>query len=199
MGHSLAGVINGVPTASCGRYEGLLREAILSYKERGTRAMAPALGRLLATSVINADSGIQGPLMPVPTLVVPIPGHARAARGFAALDDVVAHMRGALPPHLIIKPMLTLERGYGPVKGQSRQARADAVSGSMRVTAIPTSLRRAIVIDDVLTTGATVREGMRALASAGVQSVAIAVLASPGRSARPRAPFRATHRPRTNR
>jgi len=195
----VADVIDGVPTASCGRYEGLLREVILSYKERGTRALAPVLGQLLATSVTCVDNRIHSHRHVEPTLVVPIPGHARARRGFAALDEVVAHMPGALPPHLFIAPVLTLARGYRPVKGLGREARARAVSGSMRVTDLPHLVRRAIVVDDVLTTGATVREGMRALANLGVQTVAIAVLASPGRSVTLHGPARATHPPRRHR
>jgi predicted amidophosphoribosyltransferase len=195
----VSGEIDGVPTSSCGRYEGLLREVILSYKERGTRALAPVLGQLLATSVNCADNRIHGHRRPEPTLVVPIPGHARARRGFAALDEVATHMPGALPQHLFITPVLSLVHGYRPVKGQGREARAHAVSGSMRVTHLSRPLRRAIVVDDVLTTGATLREGMRALADVGVQTVALAVLASPGRSVKPRAPARATHPPRRHR
>ncbi len=188
----VAGAIDGIPTASCGRYQGLLREVILSYKERGTRALAPTLGQLLATSVTCVDNRIHGHRHVEPTLVVPIPGHARAPRGFAALDEVVAYMPSALPPHLFIAPVLRLARGYRPVKGLGREARARAVSGSMLVTDLPRLGRRAIVVDDVLTTGATIREGMRALANVGVQTVAIAVLASPGRSVTLHGPARAT-------
>ena len=198
-GNPIEGDLDGVLTVSCGRYEGLLREAILSYKERGTRAMAPALAQLLATSVACADIRASGPSAPESTLVIPIPGHARAQRGFAALGDVVTHMRGALPTHLVLASALTISRDYQPVKGQGRVARANTVDGSMSATSLHPTIRRAILVDDVLTTGATMREGARALAHAGVQTVAIAVIASPGRPVRPHAPARATHLPKRRR
>ena len=184
--------VDGVPVASCGAYSGALRDAILDYKVHGSRALAPALARLLAVAVVLADRVGASCDSPERTMVVPIPGHARPARGFAALDDITRHLPPSLPAHLAVTPILALARGYRPVKGQSRRARAEAVRGSMLCREHRAPLQRAILIDDVLTTGATVREGMRALSARGITTVAIAVLASPGTRAMPHAPARAT-------
>lgn len=184
--------LDGVPVASCGEYRGALRDAILDYKVRGTRALTQSLSRLLGASVIQANDVSAAHVMSESTLVVPVPGHARPARGFAALDALTRPLTQSLPAHLTLAPVLALTHGYRPVKGQSRSARAESVRGSMRCTPSDTTARRAILIDDVLTTGATVREGMRALSTYGIETVAVAVLASPGMSATRHAPARAT-------
>jgi len=193
--------IDGRPVCSCGPYAGHLRTAILEYKERGTLSLAPALAALLATSISTAATfgRTHGPTS-LPALMVPIPGHPNPRRGFEALATLMRHAETHLDAStLAYAPILRTWRRYAPVKGVGRIERLQRVSGSMRATDIGLRGRRAILVDDVLTTGATVREGIRALNDISIDVVAIAVLASPGRPATQRESAPATRRQRIDR
>lgn len=200
---SIVGRLDGRPIAACGPYRGLLRDMVLEYKERGTRAMAPTLGELLAVSVISAHVAVSAdshsPREPI--TVVPIPGHARPARGFCALDEVVRHARPRLEQHrlaqhrLSVASLMGITHAHSPVKMLARGARATQVHGTMSADASPPGL--VILVDDVMTSGATMREGIRAMESGGHRVVALAVLArtdgpNPDRPARRPGSVRAT-------
>jgi predicted amidophosphoribosyltransferase len=182
---SVSGAIDGRPVFSCGPYAGHLRTAILHYKEGGTRALAPSLAALLATSISAAATvALNRDLVIPPLLVVPTPGHPNPPRGFEALATLMRHAETHLDARtLTCTPILRSARRYAPVKGLGRLERLQRVSGSMRASCVGLPSTRAILVDDVLTTGATVREGIRALSDAHIDVVAIAVLASPGRPA----------------
>ena len=200
MSHArIEGAIDGRPVFSCGPYAGDLRTAILEYKERGTLALAPSLAALLARSISTAANVCltHGPASP-PVLVVPIPGHPNPQRGFEALPTLIRHAETHLDATtLTCTPILHTYRRYAPVKGVGRLERLQRVSGSMRATNVGLASTRAILVDDVLTTGATVREGIRALTDINVDVIAIAVLASPDRPATQREFAHATLHRRT--
>jgi predicted amidophosphoribosyltransferase len=88
-----------------------------------------------------------------------------------------------------VKPLLALVGGRGVQKGLSVDERASNRRGSMRARG-PCDGALVIVVDDVVTTGATLREAIRALEAAGAQVLAAAALASTPRHFAPAA----THR-----
>lgn len=162
-------------------YRGDASTLILDYKERGNRALAAGLGLLLADAVDALTEVILGPDPRHPLILVPIPGRPRAKRGFAALPRVlrpaVRFLRDA-GHEVCVAPLLRQAHHHGPLKGMGRDERRRAVPGSM--AAVPRSgLRRGhvIVVDDVVTTGTTMLEGIRALRAGGLTAAGVAAIA----------------------
>ena len=143
---------------------------IIEYKERGNRGLTPMLGTLLADA-------IEPHLTAGPTIVVPVPSHRWSARGFDALGGIARAASDALPARgrpVHVEPWLETVSAYRPLKDLSRAERRLRVEGAFRV---PARVRRraalqvgagVIVVDDVLTTGATMGEAVRTLTAAGI-------------------------------
>ena len=166
-------------------YAGVAREAVVDYKEHGNRALAPMLGRLLADAVGAALAALAADR----AVLVPVPGHRRPDRGFDALGGIVRHARAAASAdgtRVDVVPALRLARDRGPIKTLGRAGRRSAVGGSMgmgsnahcrRLHALARAGAAVIVVDDVVTTGATVTEAVGTLAAAGQPVDAVAAVA----------------------
>jgi predicted amidophosphoribosyltransferase len=193
----------GLPPATASLpYEDAGRTLILEYKERGNRGLAPMLGTLLA----DALESHLARLTATPVSVVPVPSHRWSARGFDALGGIARAAERTLAARghrVLMQPWLETASAYRPLKDLSRDERRRRIEGAFRV---PARARRelghrapqhVLVVDDVLTTGATLREAVRTLAGAGIPVAGIAVVAraSRGRSGTSRAPARPMPRP----
>ena len=99
-----------------------------------------------------------------------------------------------------VEPWLETVSAYRPLKDLSRAERRLRIEGAFRV---PARVRRraalqvgagVIVVDDVLTTGATMGEAVRTLTAAGIPVAGVAVVAWASRDtwATSRAPARPT-------
>jgi predicted amidophosphoribosyltransferase len=170
------------PLAAGGAYDGVRRAVLLAHKEHGRLALAAPLGVLLAGAVHAL-----GP--PGPAVLVPVPSspaavrergqdHARrlAAAGARALR------RAGVPARAV--PLLVQVRRTADQSGLSTADRAANLAGALAVRrgALP---ERVVLVDDVVTTGATLTEAARALRAAGVQVSGAAVVAATRR----RTPF----------
>ena len=196
----------GVPTLSVAataavRYDGVARRAVLEYKERGHRALARPLGLLLADAVLA-----HGPPGPGhardPVWLVPVPGHRRSSRGFDALGAIAARAAESLvgTGHDARVARLLRSGHYAPLKQLGRAERLNQVRGAFRATRtrVPRPEGRIIVVDDVVTSGATLAEAVRVLLQAGIRIDGAATIAatgaSPGRPATSRGPAPPTDR-----
>jgi predicted amidophosphoribosyltransferase len=160
----------GFPVAAAGNYDGALRTALLAYKERGRRDLAAALGRVLADAVRARDPGPDVALVPVPSS-----RRARRSRGgdhVLRLARVVTRTTG-----LPVRTPLHLVRTVRDSAGLDATHRQTNLSGAMGATCTG-RFRRAIVLDDIATTGATLTEAARALADAGWHVAGAAVIAA---------------------
>jgi ComF family protein len=149
-----------------GPYTGTLREAIHLLKFRQVKRLARPLGELLADLAL-----------PSADLVVPVPLSLKSLRE-----------RGFNQTLLMARPLakrrvLPLERGLlikkketPPQSSLSRSARLRNLRGTFAVTG-SLSGERILLVDDVITTGATVSECTRALLRAGASEVCVAALA----------------------
>lgn len=177
------GLSSGVPAFGLAAYRGAARQLVLAYKERGRRDLAPLLGRLLADAV----GDLPGPGPPdAQVVLVPAPS-ARAAsrvRGgphVARLAGCCAATLAASGRPAAVAPALRLAAGVPDAVGLDAAHRAARVDG--RVLPDPTGAPPAgtdvVLLDDVLTTGATARACIEALATIDVNVRAVLVLTSP--------------------
>jgi predicted amidophosphoribosyltransferase len=171
-------------------YEGTVRAMVLGHKERRLLALCRPLARLLALAV--AGSGTPGPLVLVP---VPSRRVSVRARGHDPTRTMTAAAAAVLRAHgtdAVVGPLLRLRPGVVDQAGLDAAQRAANLAGSM-ACAVPALRRlartrpraRVVVCDDVLTTGATLREAQRALEGVGLTVAAGAVVAATPRRDRP--------------
>lgn len=185
-----------VSTTTSVRYDGVARRAILEYKERGHRSLARPLGLLLADAVV-AHGQRDPDLAEGPLWLVPVPGHRRSRRGFDALGTIAAIAAATLTSTGLeaqVTPLLRSGSSYQPLKQLGRAARLRQVQGAFLPAGRGTPHRpgRVIVVDDVVTSGATLAEAVRVLRRAGIHpdgaATVAAARASPGRRETSRAP-----------
>ncbi len=178
-----------VPCWSAGPYDGALRSALLAHKERAVHQLRRPLGGLLASVVEHA-------LPPGDTVVlVPVPSRPGVTRGRGhdptlALTRTAAGRLRAAGHDVVVASLLRSSRGVADQAGLDAAARAANVAGTLRCRQRPLqtlaarrALVRVIVCDDVLTTGATVREAQRALEAVGLPVRVVATVAATGRRA----------------
>ncbi|HEV7207054.1 MAG TPA: phosphoribosyltransferase family protein [Jatrophihabitans sp.] len=163
----------GLPVFAALAYEGPAREALIHYKERGRRDLAAPLGALLAAAVGAAVRPGPGRIVLVP---VPSSRVAAAVRGGDHLARLSARAGSRAGLHRA-RGALTLQRAVRDSAGLGVSARAENLAGAMRA-APPRPGRAAVLVDDIVTTGATLREGRRALLAAGWPVVGAAVVAA---------------------
>ncbi|MGD0294091.1 MAG: phosphoribosyltransferase family protein [Terracidiphilus sp.] len=167
-----------------GPYQDRMRAAIHALKYDRLHAAARGLGRMLAEAIAKlADEA------PSVMLVVPVPLHRTkyAERGFnqarslavaalAALGKSHPEWRLTLAPRTLMRLRATeSQAGLTPRQRRLNVRGAFEVSDPAAVT-----LKHVLLIDDILTTGATARAATLALSRAGAASVRVATLARAG-------------------
>lgn len=166
--HSLP---DGTPAVSALDYSGVPRQVILALKESGRTDVVPALARTLAVAVAAAGTlGLHDPSPVLQLTTIPPRRSSYRRRGY---DPVAVMLRraGFLPSSVLRHNRRVQEQKALDVAGRSRN-----LVGSLRA-AHPLTGRRFIVVDDVMTTGATITEAARAIRDAGGVVVAAATLA----------------------
>jgi predicted amidophosphoribosyltransferase len=171
---------NGPPVYAIADYRGAARAAVLAYKERGRRDLAVPLARMLACVVPwlpGARSAEDGTWW-----LVPAPSKASAARRrggphMLRLARAVAAVLAENGHPAAVAPALRLTIGTRDSVGLDRDARAANLAGRLRFvpSGTPPSQAPVVLLDDVVTTGATAAACVRALTTAGI--VVSAVLA----------------------
>jgi ComF family protein len=158
--------VAGVPVIAAGRYEGPLRSAVLAYKERGRRELVRPLARLLTLGLDGLPAGV---LVPVPSSRTAI-----RRRGGNHVLRLARRIDRATPRGVV--DALSLTRPVRDSAGLSPSQRASNLHAAM-TAASPMTPRAAVVLDDVMTTGASVAEAIRALRQAGWTVRGAAVIA----------------------
>ena len=155
------------------RYDDVARVLVHALKYQDRTDLAPAMGRWMARAGQE--------LLNEADLLVPVPLHWR--RGWSrrynqsgALARIIERQSGVkLAPQALRRVRPTLQQ-----VGLSRSQRATNVQGAFKVSPDRQSLvqgRRVVLIDDVLTSGATVDACARALLRARAASVDVLVFA----------------------
>ena len=158
----------------CASFSGSVRAALHDLKYAGERRLAEPLGAAVGRRWARVGSGAQ--------LVVPVPVHAERERlrGY----DQAALLAAVAARHLGLPLAFALERGRSTVAQfeLGRDERAANVAGAFRLRVSDPLAGQAVagrwvlLVDDVVTTGATLAACATALQRAGAMAVsAIAV------------------------
>lgn len=167
-----------VVPASLAAYEGRVVDVVHAYKEEPRTALARPLGELLA-GVVVAVLGVLG--LSGQVRLVPVPSRRTAvrARGFDAGATLARAAATSLRRQGVAArahPVLTVGR-VADQAGLSAVERAVNLAGAYAVRRAPPP-GAVVLTDDVLTTGASAAEAVRALTAAGRRPVAVATLAA---------------------
>ena len=152
----------GMSVLCVSEYDGWLRERLIDFKN-GAAHLARPLAQLMS------------PLIPGDAIVVPIPTTQQKIRS-RKFDTIglLAQELARLESGRRFLPVLKLARPVRDQVGLSEAARRTNLSHAL--TATHNIAHSVFVIDDVLTTGATLGEARRALVIAGARQVSAAVL-----------------------
>lgn len=155
-------------------YKDGVRKSIHRFKFSNARSYAEVYARHLAVKLLECDYADRFDIL----TWVPTSPLRRFARGY----DQSALLAGALGKELSIRPVKVLQkiRHTPPQSGlrDASQRRAN-VQGAYRVRSHETIAgKRILLLDDVLTTGATASECARVLLTAGAQEVYFAAVAA---------------------
>ncbi|MFC4853535.1 ComF family protein [Actinophytocola glycyrrhizae] len=166
--------IRPVPRADLGAayalagYEGAARRLVLAYKEKGRHELSVPLGRALAHALPTIRAG--------PYVLVPAPSRPSAARArYGQHMTRVARACAAAVTHAghraSVAPVLRLSGRARDSVGLDQDARVANLHGRLRCAG--PAPRAAVVLDDVITTGATAAACVAALRQAGAEEVTV--------------------------
>ena len=186
--------LDGFPgTVAAGEYADQLRQVLLSAKQRGGLTHLPLLGRLTARAVaalvLAADPPLPLVLVPVPTVASRVRG-----RGLDLTAALAVRAAGELSWRGLAaqaRPLVRLARTPADQIGLDRQQRVANPAGAYRCRAAP-ERGSVVVIDDVVTTGATLLAVAGALRTAGADPAGAATVAETTRRGDQKAPASVT-------
>lgn len=159
----------------------LLTQVVGAFKYHGLRGLAWPLGRALAAAAVAAPPSA-GAVPPQAAracadVLVPVPLHAarRRSRGFnqaAVLADLAGRVTGlSVDNGALARTRATAQQAK--LSGSAARERNLAGAFAARPTGVP---RRALVVDDLVTAGATAQAAAAALRSAGWEVAGVLAL-----------------------
>ncbi|PVW06128.1 phosphoribosyltransferase [Microbacterium sp. Gd 4-13] len=156
-------VIDGVEVWSGVRFEGRAARVVRTLKEEGRTALARPLGAALGAALAVLPAGAA--FVPVPTSTA-----SMRRRGYRVPELLLR--RAGVP----VDRALRIVRATGDQRALGIDERRANVEHSLVARGV--AGRRVIVVDDVVTTGATLGEAVRALRAAGADVVGAATAAA---------------------
>jgi predicted amidophosphoribosyltransferase len=180
-----------VPVHACAPYLGPVPRTVVAWKDRGRLDLTRSLGAALAAAVeASLDAARAGPLRTGgglrPVLLVPVPSAPGATRARGA--DVVALLAAVASRRLRARGrpvravrLLRQCRRVSDQAGLGARGRAANVAGAFAVRrpllrGLPTGAA-VVVVDDVVTTGASAAEAARVLRRQGLVVLGVATIA----------------------
>lgn len=163
---------------ACGRYDGVVRQAILRWKDHGDEECTALFALLLEH--LAACIGLLQAWTACGILIVPVPSSARSIRqrgrwhmlGLAKKLVALLRRRGM---DASVAPVLYMERrAHKAVQSLDPSERAERARDALRCRDVGTRRgaydirrRRVVVLDDIVTTGSTMRRCVHLLRARG--------------------------------
>ncbi len=158
----------GVGSVTAGlAYDGVARAAVLGLKEESRTVLAAPLALPFAAAVSTALAGVPDAVI----AAVPSSRESRRRRGFEPVR-LLASCAG-----IRLTPLFLPARPHAVQKGLGVAERARNLEGVFAL-ARPVSGLRVLLVDDVVTSGATLAAAARVLRAGGARVVGAAVLAA---------------------
>lgn len=154
-------------------FDGKVQEAIHLLKYRHRRSLGRALGRWMGEKLKEV------PGFSEVHLVVPVPLHPRrrAERGYNQSWEIARGVGEVVG--VPVEEVLSRSRNTPSQTGLDVRQREENVRDAFRARR-PLGKEKVLLVDDVLTTGATASECAKVLKEAGADGVSAAVVARPG-------------------
>ncbi|MGP4003350.1 ComF family protein [Streptomyces sp. 8N706] len=179
------------PVHAVAPYADEVRAVLLAHKERGALGLARPLGEALAGAVracaVRACAVRAACAGPGPLVIVPVPSARRAvaARGHdptrrIAFAAAVRLRREGRPAR--VAPVLRQSRAVADQAGLTARQRHGNLAGALAVAEGGDRLLSTapvVLVDDLMTTGATLVAAAEAVGATGVRVTAAAVIAAP--------------------
>lgn len=161
-----------IPVVAANSYRPLVEHLVPAFKDDGALHLARALSGRLAAAVAE--------LRPAPaTVLVPVPSLAAKVRA-RGLDHGRRLVAGAArSTRLAWRPLLARAASGVDQRELGRRGRSSNVEATMRARACRAPV---LLCDDVVTTGATLVEAVRAVRLAGDEVVGVAVIGDADRT-----------------
>lgn len=161
--------------AAYGAYEGALRDLLHVFKYQRVRPAARLLAGLLSEAI--AAAGIAGPFLLIP---VPLAAGKQRVRGFNQAEEIARAFMRLRPDAGIQLDTASLVRARETVSqtGLTRHQRQANLRGAFAVSRRERIRgHKILLVDDVMTTGATAGECARVLLRAGADEVFVVTVA----------------------
>lgn len=172
--------LDAIPLAFTARYQPKVQHFVLAAKENGSKVARAAL----AESITASLHALVRENLCSPICLVPIPSHRsvirkRGRNHSLLLAQEVARRFG---PKAQVAPILRVARAVSDQTGLTHPERAANLFGAFSVDSRGIGKKvgaHLVMVDDVITSGASLREGARALTDAGLPpSAAVVACAS---------------------
>jgi len=184
--HVTIGAYHGIPVSRAVTYEPPISQLVIAFKDRGEWSLRPLLGHLLARSIAHLLVTIEEAspvLLHSPILLAPIAAtvdsiRLRDADPVADLADTAAALLRRSGMKIRSQRLLSMRQGHRDHVGLSRGERIANMHDAFTLRGRAPCGAPVVLVDDVVTTGATLASAQRVLVGAGFDVLGAGVIAA---------------------